>query len=675
VRAHQKRLWVFRIVTAVAVPIILIVAAEMTLRLLGVGYDSNFTVACTVQDKKAACDNDHFTWQFFPPGAFRLPSSFAIPDEKPPTTFRIFVVGESAAQGVPEPSYAFSRYLEAMLRDRFPKLRFEVINASITATNSHVLLQAVRDLARRDGDLFILYIGNNEVVGPYGAGTALTSQRGNLTLIRAGIWLKSTRVGQLLSSIINKTSPGRTPRPWRGMEMFLDQQVPADAPTLTAVYDNFEDNLRDIVGTAKDSGAHVIVSTIGVNLKDSAPFSSLHHEGLSQPDLRAWDEKIREGEALENAGQNAQALERYEQAASIDDRYAELHYRIAQLAWKAGDFEKAKRSFARARDLDTLRFRADDRINGIIRSVGGKAGEGVELVDMANVFADLSVHGTPGDEIFFEHVHMNPHGNYLIAKSLYPRVVALLPNDAKQDAVNVDVPTEEEANRLLALTPHERNRIRETVIEWLSERPFTSRLNNDLAVKKLSQQMESESAPEANIGDYTWALEKDPEDRWLHFNFGRYLEKVDPAKAAAEFERALELLPTNYEVRQKLADALTMMGKYPGAIEQCQQLLRQMPYHAPAYLTLAFAQAQLGSLDESIASYRKAVELQPDYALDAYTNIGIMLLRQGKFEEAADSFNKAIAADVKKVRTTQLRDQLRYALQKSQEASEPNPTR
>src|SRR6185503_19071307 len=97
-------------------------------------------------------------------------------------------------------------------------------------------------------------------------------------------------------------------------------------------------------------------------------------------------------------------------------------YRIAQLAWKAGDFERAKRSFARARDLDTLRFRADDRINGIIRSVAGKEGEGVELVDMANVFADLSVHGTPGDEIFFEHVHMNPHGNYLIAKSLYPRV-------------------------------------------------------------------------------------------------------------------------------------------------------------------------------------------------------------------------------------------------------------
>ena len=121
------------------------------------------------------------------PERFRLPPAFAIPAEKPPGTFRIFIVGESAAVGVPEPSYSFGRYLEVMLRDRFPSTRFEVINTAITSVNSHVLLPAVRDLARRNGDLFIMYIGNNEVVGPYGAGTTLTRPGGSLALIRAGI--------------------------------------------------------------------------------------------------------------------------------------------------------------------------------------------------------------------------------------------------------------------------------------------------------------------------------------------------------------------------------------------------------------------------------------------------------------------------------------------------------
>src|SRR6476620_783706 len=163
----RARLWVFRVVTAIGVPLVLLIAVESGLRLFGFGYQTDFTVPCHVQGRSAFCDNDHFTWQFFPPGLFRLPSTFAIPAEKPPGTFRIFIVGESAAQGDPEPSYAFGRYLEVMLRERFPGVRFEVINTAITATNSHVLLPVVRDLARHKGDLFVLYIGNNEVVGPY----------------------------------------------------------------------------------------------------------------------------------------------------------------------------------------------------------------------------------------------------------------------------------------------------------------------------------------------------------------------------------------------------------------------------------------------------------------------------------------------------------------------------
>src|SRR5262249_38991943 len=124
----QITLWIFKIATAIVAPLVLIVVVETVLRLFNIGYQSDFTVPCTVLEHKAVCDNDHFTWQFFPPGAFRLPSSFAIPAEKSAGTFRIFIVGESAAQGVPEPGYAFGRYLEAMLRDRFPMVRFEVIN-------------------------------------------------------------------------------------------------------------------------------------------------------------------------------------------------------------------------------------------------------------------------------------------------------------------------------------------------------------------------------------------------------------------------------------------------------------------------------------------------------------------------------------------------------------------
>jgi hypothetical protein len=117
---QRVRLWAFRIISVIAVPVVLVVAAEAILRFFSYGHQSEFTVPCIVQDRSAFCDNDRFTWQFFPPGAFRLPPAFAIPAEKPPGTFRIFVVGESAAQGDPEPSYAFARYLEVMRRHQLP---------------------------------------------------------------------------------------------------------------------------------------------------------------------------------------------------------------------------------------------------------------------------------------------------------------------------------------------------------------------------------------------------------------------------------------------------------------------------------------------------------------------------------------------------------------------------
>ena len=227
---------------------------------------------------------------------------------------------------------------------------------------------------------------------------------------------------------------------------------------------------------------------------------------------------------------------------------------------------------------------------------------------------------------------MNPHGNYLLARALFPHVVALLPEEVRNSAATLEPPSEEEADRLLALTAHDQRRVARTVTAWLSQPPFTSRLDNDEQVQAMRREAEGNEDPEETAAAYRWAIDKAPQDRWLHFNYGLSLEARDPAAAAAEFRRALELLPSNYEVREKLADALTEMGKYEEAIAQCHELLRQMPYHAPAYLTMAYAQAQLGSFDESIASYERAIELHPAYALDAYTNIGIIQLHQGRFD-------------------------------------------
>ena len=59
---------------------------------------------------------------------------------KPAGAFRIFVLGESAAMGDPEPAFGPARYLEMLLRDKYPDADFEIENVAFTAINSHVIL-------------------------------------------------------------------------------------------------------------------------------------------------------------------------------------------------------------------------------------------------------------------------------------------------------------------------------------------------------------------------------------------------------------------------------------------------------------------------------------------------------------------------------------------------------
>ncbi len=164
-----KRYWP-QIATSVFVPVLLLGVIEGALRLFGVGFPTDLTVPCTVQGHAAACYNLFFPAPFFPPGMIKTPQAYAIPAEKPQGTFRIFVLGESAAMGDPDPAYAFSRYLEVMLRERYPSMKFEVVNTGSVAINSHVLLPIAEGLSKQRPDVFIIYSGNNEVVGPYGPG-------------------------------------------------------------------------------------------------------------------------------------------------------------------------------------------------------------------------------------------------------------------------------------------------------------------------------------------------------------------------------------------------------------------------------------------------------------------------------------------------------------------------
>jgi len=106
----------FRLV-ALGLPLGLLGALELGLRLADYGYNPDFFKRQTIGNETYFVQNDEFSFRFFPPETARNPGPIRMTAKKDPSTFRIFILGESAAMGDPEPSYGAYRYLEMLLRE------------------------------------------------------------------------------------------------------------------------------------------------------------------------------------------------------------------------------------------------------------------------------------------------------------------------------------------------------------------------------------------------------------------------------------------------------------------------------------------------------------------------------------------------------------------------------
>ena len=480
-KPSRRRKWLFRIVLTVFAPAAFLVLIEVGLRIGGYGYRTSYFIEVPGSDVYAA--NNQFSLRFFPKSLQRLPWAVYLAKTKPAGAYRIFVMGGSAAQGVPDPAYGFARILETMLAETFPGATFEVAVTAMTAINSHVVLPIARDCAKHEPDLFVVLLGNNEVVGPFGAGTVFQGFTPSLTLIRAHLAIKTTKLGQLAADLAAWLGPSDADDRWHGMEMFIDNRIPADDPRLRAVYRHFRRNLQDIVAVADGAGAKTILCTVPVNLRDCSPFASMHREDLTDEALARWEEAYAAGITLADEGQTDSAIEQFLLARAIDDRFAELQFRLGQCYLAAGQSEQAREAFRLARDLDALRFRADSSINRVIREVAAEQiARGVLLADAEEALAesDHSPDGLPGEALFYEHVHMTFEGNYEVARAAFGEIVPLLPRSITSRAQGrVAPPSLARCAERMQLTAWQRAQMLSYILGLTKRPPFTDQFDHD----------------------------------------------------------------------------------------------------------------------------------------------------------------------------------------------------
>jgi len=474
-----------------------------------------------------------------------------------------------------------------------------------------------------------------------------------LSMIRMGIAFKATKLGQLLTDITEWVGAGKgRPKAWRGLEMFLEKQVRVDDSRLEMVYRHFQRNLEDIVRISSESGAKTIVSTVGSNLKDSPPFASLHRQDLTEQNKARWDNFYAKAVEHESAGRFAEAVESYLEAAEIDDSYADLQFRIGRCYRALQDYDSAKLRYIKARELDTLRFRADTRINEIIRTVADSwPGKDVYMVDAVTKFENNSPHGIAGNELFYEHVHLNFTGNYLLAQTVLEKVEKLLPEQVTNHQADNSLPlTEAECAERLAYTQWDRYIIADEVLKrFITKPPFTNQLYHQERVRIMTQEcraLKADLNPEAleeAAAQYHRAIQNAPEDIYLRWKYGRLLaEDLKDYKAAAEqFQLIQRSIPHSYVMYNALGSVFRETGNFNNAIDNYQTAIRIKPTCGEAHYYLGWIYQKQNTMKLAEKHYAKAIKFWPDYVA-AYNSLADVLYRQNKIDEAVEICRKGL---------------------------------
>jgi tetratricopeptide (TPR) repeat protein len=408
----------------ISLPFLILLVAEVVLRLFGWGGYPPFLreigplasggQLCLVEPAAA---KPYFFANPTRPG-YAEQSNFVMP--KPADTVRIFLLGESAAKGYPQPrNLSMGSFLRAMLSDAWPGKTVEIIDLGTTAVASFPLVYMVRDALRFDPDLFIFYTGNNEFFGAYG--TASINAAG--TLPPWALRLMRTARGLALVQVLDGWLYGKTDENRTLMEQMIGRTfIPADASLRAAAGRNLGENLGLMLDDVQAAGVPAIVCTTASNETGLAPLGEDDVSGLDAAQQQELRRLLGEAElALPTDPARAAALLR--EAVALGPRHARARFLLGRALAATGDASSARAAFLEARDLDTMPWRPVSQTEEAIRSAARS--RGVPLCDVAETFRAESPEGATGWTLLDDHVHLSLAGQARAARAMVQTMTGL----------------------------------------------------------------------------------------------------------------------------------------------------------------------------------------------------------------------------------------------------------
>ena len=594
------------------------------------------------------------------------------PRKKSSDTYRIFCMGGSTTYGRPYGDrVSFCGWLREYLNAADVTRNWEVINAGGISFASYRVARLMNELKHYQPDLFIVYSGQNEFLEERSYGTLA-----NLPpwLINLNATLSGTRIYTVMKDLIEAVqsdSLKQSQAQYRlngEVDEILNSTVGPesyhrDDDLKRQVTTHYHLNLMRMVKIARSAGAGMILVQPAINIKDMSPFKSEHREDLGEQAQRDWEVFFQRATGLYEAGDFSEALNTYRQALEIDDRYADLHYRVGKSHFELQQYDKAEQAFRRAVEEDIAPLRILASMQQTVEQVA--AAENVPLIDFPGIIRAAYLthhdHTIIGKEYFPDHVHSNMEGYRLLGLALFDELVDQgvatyddTWNEARIEAISKDTiaridPRAEghtmlnlgkvldwagkfneardsfmRALEILGPDPVIYDRLARTLYGLGKHDEAAHYLNEILALapefpgvhSRLAMLYEKLGRTDDAIMQCRAELERDPDDYYVHGGLARLLEKKGDYDAALQhYNSALQFRPDYQYAHVELAYILVRLHRDDEAQEHAEAALRLNPQQYRAHNVLGLIRKNQGKPEQAIQHFTEALRLQPDYTL------------------------------------------------------------
>ena len=298
--------------------------------------------------------------------------------------------------------------------------------------------------------------------------------------------------------------------------------------------------------------------------------------------------RLREGLALHQKGQLAQAQQIYQQVLKTQPKHADALHLLGMLARQTGDPTTA--------------------VDLIGKSIGIQPDNAAAYSNLGNALSDLKRYaeaiGSYDKAIALQPKHADAYSN---------RGVAL--NHLQQHQAAID-----SYDRAIALKP-------DFAQAWC---------NGGIALNALRRHKEAVESFDRAI-----ALQLNHAEVWC--DRGNALNELkEHRKAVDSYDRAIALKPDHADAWCNRGNALHALRQHQAAIDSYQHAIAIAPGRAEAYCNCGNTLRELKQQLQAIEYYDKAIALKADYA-EAYSNRGAALNDLLQHEQAILSYDRAIA--------------------------------